>query len=498
MNQACIARSLLTRPWQSRAHSLVQRSTQQPFSVQAYVQQAARRSNSTSVSGTPTRSLNFSARIRSSSLASKNPTIFTSRFFSNQIPRRPQSSDIPSLSTHTSLESTASGEASIPRYIIVRAPTKYQAIVKPILFTAAVSFGAFAAGAYFWEKRQVTLLKRVQAWRAKPKGDRPSISEFIQGQGEIVQEQFSELRERFRWIQQLGIPIEIQKMVFMARQRWMEYTPGERTVWTIIGLNTVVFGAWQVPRWSPFMQKWFMHHPARGKVITLLTSMFSHQHFWHFGLNMFALHSFAVPLHDTMGMEQFLAFYITTGVSASLVSHLFTVSRLAWTQMIPSLGASGALFGCVSSTAYMYPDASVYIIFLPFLPIKIPVALGAMMGLDLVGIIKNWKMFDHYAHLAGSTFGLAYMYGGKSMIWQPMQEKAIEFSKDSSLFARFPSFSPASWNEASKKPSAPPSSSILKDINEHPSHENRTAKEYVQATSDKIKSWWNSKKNGGQ
>ncbi|KFH71683.1 hypothetical protein MVEG_01978 [Podila verticillata NRRL 6337] len=494
MNQACIARNLLTRPWQSRIQSLAQRSTQQPFSVQTYVQQAAQRSSA--VSGTCSQNLNLS-RIKNSFFISKSPATISSRFFSNQIPRRPPSSDTPSLSTHTSLES-ASGEASIPRYIVIRAPTKYQAIVKPILFTAAVSFGAFAAGAYFWEKRQVTLLKRVQAWRAKPKGDRPSISEFIQEQGDLVQEQFSELRERFRWIQQLGIPVEIQKMLFMVRQRWMEYSPGERTVWAIIGLNTVVFGAWQVPRWSPFMQKWFMHHPARGQAITLLTSMFSHQHFWHFGLNMFALHSFAVPLHDAMGMEQFLAFYITTGVTASLVSHLFTVSRLAWTQMIPSLGASGALFGCVSSTAYMYPDASVYIIFLPFLPIKIPVALGAMMGLDLVGIIKNWKMFDHYAHLAGSTFGLAYMYGGKSLIWQPMQEKAIELSKDSNLFDRFPSFSPASWNEASKKPPTPSSSSILKDISEHPPHDDRTAKEYVQATTDKIKSWWNSKKNGGQ
>ncbi|KAG0346654.1 hypothetical protein BG004_001148 [Podila humilis] len=415
-------------------------------------------------------------------------------------PRRPHQTlpDIPPSSAHHSaLKSLASAEgATPPCLILLRVPTRFQAVTQPVLFTTAVSFGAFALGAYFWEKRQVSLLKRIQAWRAKPKYDRPSISEFLQEQGELVQEQFSELRERFRWIQQLGIPVEVQKMLFMARQRWKELSPGERTVWSIIGLNTIVFGAWQVPRWAPFMQKWFMHHPARGKSITLLTSMFSHQHFWHFGLNMFALHSFAVPLHDHMGMEQFLAFYITTGVTASLVSHLFTVSRLAWAQMIPSLGASGALFGCVSSTAYMYPDASVYIIFLPFLPIKIPVALGAMMGLDLVGIIKNWKMFDHYAHLAGSTFGLAYMYGGKSLIWQPMQEKAIECSKDSNLFARFPSFSPASSNDTSKKPTAPPSSPILKDMKEYNSHDSHSAREYVHATSEKIKSWWSGRKGG--
>jgi len=295
--------------------------------------------------------------------------------------------------------SLADGSTSLsatPHFILRRAPTRFQAIVKPILFTAATSFGVFATAAYVWERQQVTLIKRIQAWRSTSRSERPSAREFVQAQSEILQEQWSDLLERYRWIQRIGIPVELQKMLFMMRSRWMELSPGERTVWSIIALNSVVFGAWQVPRLAPFMHKWFMHDPSSSHSITLLTSMFSHQHFWHFGLNMFALHSFGVPLHDQMGMEQFLAFYITTGVTASLASHLFTVARVPWSKMIPSLGASGALFGLISSTAWMYPDASVYIIFLPFLPIKIPVALGAMMGLDLVGILKGWRMFDHY------------------------------------------------------------------------------------------------------
>ncbi|KAG0203612.1 hypothetical protein BGX28_004135 [Mortierella sp. GBA30] len=224
--------------------------------------------------------------------------------------------------------------------------------------------------------------------------------------------------------------------------------------------------------------------------------MFSHQHFWHFGLNMFALHSFAVPLHEHMGREQFLAFYLTTGISASLVSHLFTVARVPWSKIIPSLGASGAIFGCVSSTAYMYPDASVYIIFLPFLPIKIPMALGAMMGLDLVGIIRNWRMFDHYAHLAGSTFGLAYMYAGKELIWTPLQQKAIELNKDTNLFGRLAPKSslPPPPPTAEAKPSRSWGSFGTVIDN---SKEEHTAKDYAQARYEKIKSWWDSKRNGG-
>ncbi|KAG0248569.1 hypothetical protein BG011_010129 [Mortierella polycephala] len=383
--------------------------------------------------------------------------------------------------------------SSLPQYILIRAPTPYQAIVKPILFTVVASFGTFATAAYIWERHQVTLIKRIQAWRSQSKIERVTAKEFVQAQSEILKEQWSDILERYRWIQEIGIPLEIQKMIFVMRSRWMELTPGERTIWGIIALNTAVFGAWQVPRLSPFMHKWFMHHPAQDRSITLLTSMFSHQHFWHFGLNMFALYSFAVPLHDHMGMEQFLAFYITTGISASLVSHLFTVARVPWSKMIPSLGASGALFGCVSSTAYMYPDASVYIIFLPFLPIKIPVALGAMMGLDLVGIIKNWKFFDHYAHLAGATFGLAYMYAGKELIWTPLQQKAIELNKDANLFVKSgPKSSPPAV-EVKPARSWGFSDITAGDTKKH----TPTAKEYAEARVERIKAWWDSTKNGG-
>jgi len=303
--------------------------------------------------------------------------------------------------------------------LLRRSPTRFQAVVKPVVFTAVVSLGSFVLAAYVWERNQATLIKRIKAWRVKNKGERPTAKDFMQAQSELLQEKWGGILDRFRWIQEIGVPIEVQKAIFMMRQRWMEFSPGERTMWGIVAINSLVFGAWQVPRLTPFMTEWFMHHPARGHSVTLLTSMFSHKHFWHFGFNMFALHSFAVPLHDNMGMEQFLAFYIATGVTASLASHLFTVARLPWAQMIPSLGASGALFGCVSATAYMYPDASVYIIFLPFFPIKIPMALGAMMGLDLIGIIRNWKFFDHYV----STVA----------IWR--ERPAIVFDETDNLFS---------------------------------------------------------------
>ncbi|KAF9570657.1 hypothetical protein EC968_001544 [Mortierella alpina] len=478
MYQATIARRLVARD-----HSVLTRHYFRSAAAALSVRTHASTLSMISQTRPGRTSLNLASLVSATTLKTKSPLSVSSRLYSSQLSNQHQ---------HTLAD-------SVPHFVRVRAPTRFEAIVKPILFTAATSLGTFSLAAYLWERHQVTLIKRIQAWRSSSKSERPTAREFVQAQAEILQEQWSDVLERYRWIQQIGIPIEVQKAIYMVRSRWMELTPGERTVWGIIAINSVVFGAWQVPRFAPFMQKWFMHHPARSMSITLLTSMFSHQHFWHFGLNMFALHSFAVPLHDHMGMEQFLAFYITTGVTASLVSHLFTVARVPWAKVIPSLGASGALFGCVSSTAYMYPDASVYIIFLPFLPIKIPMALGAMMGLDLVGIIKNWKMFDHYAHLAGSTFGLAYMYAGKDLIWTPLQLKAIELNKDTGVFGKLAPKAAASPTTHSSTTEPKPSRiwGSFGTVIDSSNKEEHTAKEYAQSRYEKIKSWW-TKGNGGQ
>ncbi|KAF9095360.1 hypothetical protein BGX27_001293 [Mortierella sp. AM989] len=480
MNQCTIAARLMSRRSTQHCRSILQTKT---FLARINTIERAN-AGARTFKSTTIELVNFRA---ASTLTTS--TMAMDRQLTRLMPAPSRSYSNQSLRAHSSIDHISTQH--IPRYILIKAPTPFQSVVKPVLFTVGTAFGAFAVAAYIWERHQVTLIKRIQAWRSRSKNDRPSPREFVQAQTEILQEQWSSALERFRWIQRIGIPVEIQKMIFMVRSRWMELSPGERTVWGIIGLNSIVFAGWQIPRLSPFMLKWFMHHPANGQSVTLLTSMFSHQHFWHFGLNMFALYSFAVPLHDQMGKEQFLAFYLATGVTASLASHLFTVARIPWANMIPSLGASGALFGCVSSTAYMYPDATVYIIFLPFLPIKIPMALGAMMGLDLVGIIRNWKMFDHYAHLAGSTFGLAYMYAGKDHLWVPLQQKAIEFNRDSNLFGKLSPKSPSQTDSAQRGVRNSTNS------NNNAKNDERNAKQYAQARYEKIKSWWETRRNGG-
>ncbi|KAL7008020.1 hypothetical protein EMMF5_002202 [Cystobasidiomycetes sp. EMM_F5] len=58
---------------------------------------------------------------------------------------------------------------------------------------------------------------------------------------------------------------------------------------------------------------------------------------------------------------------------------------------------------------------SISLIILPFFSVPIGVGVGGIIALDILGLIRGWKVFgmafDHAAHLGGAAVGLlAYMY----------------------------------------------------------------------------------------
>lgn len=83
-----------------------------------------------------------------------------------------------------------------------------------------------------------------------------------------------------------------------------------------------------------------------------------------------------------------------------------TASKVA--RIVPSLGASGAIYSCVTLTALAYPDSLIAMSIPPSYPINIQWGVGAMILLDTVGILRGWRFFDHFAHLGGAAFGVAY------------------------------------------------------------------------------------------
>lgn len=183
-------------------------------------------------------------------------------------------------------------------------------------------------------------------------------------------------------------------------QYWSQMRESQRTMSVIVGMNALVFLAWRVPSLQSSMSKWFLHSTTSHPV-TMLTSVFSHRTPMHLGFNMIALWSFGTLLHDRLGREHFLAFYTTTGLTASIGSHLYKLWRKDTAR---SLGASGAVFGVSGGCAHM-PDVNVSLIFLPFHSFPLEKALPVIMAFDVFGLIRGWSTFDHAAHLAGAASG---------------------------------------------------------------------------------------------
>ncbi|KAI8149999.1 hypothetical protein BJV82DRAFT_585427 [Fennellomyces sp. T-0311] len=296
----------------------------------------------------------------------------------------------------------------------------------PVLFGLTASAAAFVTAAVIFDRNQVSFWQQLRrrSWLRNP--DELTMGEFIQAKQAWMRERRQELLERVgkRLEQMEMVPRDIRRAYFIVVDKLASLTEAEKTLWTLIGINVAVFGCWQIPRMVPFMTKWFTHNPAsRKSSITLITSCFSHQEIFHLMLNMMGLYSFGMVIHHHMGREQFVASYLATGIGANVASHVLSLATRRYRPIMPSLGASGAIYGLLSGTAYLYPNSSVSLVFLPFIPIKMGYALPAMMGFDLAGIMLGWRRFDHYAHLAGATLGLGYMHYGQQYLWRPLVEK---------------------------------------------------------------------------
>jgi len=68
-----------------------------------------------------------------------------------------------------------------------------------------------------------------------------------------------------------------------------------------------------------------------------------------------------------------------------------SLSTSAKETILPSLGASGAIYSAVVVTALAYPHSEIALIFPPTPPIPIQWGVGALVALDCIGVIRRWR-----------------------------------------------------------------------------------------------------------
>ena len=60
-------------------------------------------------------------------------------------------------------------------------------------------------------------------------------------------------------------------------------------------------------------------------------------------------------------------------------------------NILPSLGASGAIYATVTLTALAFPDTEIALLIPPTFPIPIQWGVGAFVAIDILGVFRGWR-----------------------------------------------------------------------------------------------------------
>lgn len=147
--------------------------------------------------------------------------------------------------------------------------------------------------------------------------------------------------------------------------------------------------------------------------------MFMHGGWVHLISNMVFLFIFGPLVEDYMGKAPFLLFYMVAGFGASLVH-----AAINWNVCIPSLGASGAIYGVMGAFFLLYPAVKISTIAFFF---RVPVGtvnvqafymllyffvLDLFNGLASLGVdVFTTNRVAVWAHIGGFIVGLLIAFG---------------------------------------------------------------------------------------
>jgi membrane associated rhomboid family serine protease len=134
----------------------------------------------------------------------------------------------------------------------------------------------------------------------------------------------------------------------------------------------------------------------------LVTSAFLHapKNIAHIAFNMFALWSFGTMVERAVGSRRFAWLYLASVLSASLVQ-LLVVTATADQGAVPTVGASGGVFGVLLAFAFLFPHQRLILFPIP-IPMKAWVLVAGYAVIELTsGVLGTMQGVAHFAHLGG-------------------------------------------------------------------------------------------------
>ncbi len=162
---------------------------------------------------------------------------------------------------------------------------------------------------------------------------------------------------------------------------------------------------------------WFILDPAevqRGQVWRLLTYAFLHETtgIWHIVFNMIFLWWFGSDLEQLYGRREFTTIYLSSAVLGGLAYFGWSLARA---QMVPCLGASGAVTMLLVLCAFHFPRRVIYLVAI------IPGPIGLFALVSVARDAYTWAVNAPtqtavVVHLAGAAFAVVYFQWQGSIV----------------------------------------------------------------------------------
>jgi membrane associated rhomboid family serine protease len=191
--------------------------------------------------------------------------------------------------------------------------------------------------------------------------------------------------------------------------------PAHRPVITvlIIVANALVF-LLELGGGDAFVQRWSVIPAdivAGHQWITILTAMFMHGGWMHIIGNMVFFWAFGPEIEDAMGPFRYLAFYLLSGLVASVAQIV-----AGPTSTVPNLGASGAIAGVMGAFLITYPRDEIrtllvigWFVRLTVLPAALLIGLWFLIqlfsGIGSIASVQSGGV-AYMAHVGGFVFGI--------------------------------------------------------------------------------------------
>jgi membrane associated rhomboid family serine protease len=137
----------------------------------------------------------------------------------------------------------------------------------------------------------------------------------------------------------------------------------------------------------------------------LVTYAFLHStaSFAHIFFNMFALYMFGGAIEQLFGPRRFLTYYFTCVIGAA-IAQLVVISNVG-SPPVPTVGASGGVFGLLLAFGMAFPHQRIMLLFPPIpMPAWVFVTLYGLLELYL-GVTGTDQGVAHFAHLGGMVAG---------------------------------------------------------------------------------------------